>query len=142
MTSGSATAKASSRRVSMLEIVIAFGDSSSTGNSVQADIDHSEVMSVPLASAPATGSSKGRPERRRRQAAVGVGGPDHIGKRRAARPPGDQRDSNRHRHIAGRAGEITERGGGGFGERLFAVHADRIGERRKVVLVQARPDAG
>ena len=59
MTSGSATAKASRRRVSTAEIVIACGDSSSTGNSVQADIDHSEVMSVPLASAPTTGSSKG-----------------------------------------------------------------------------------
>ena len=59
MTSGSATAMASRRRVSTPEIVIAGGDSSSTGSSVQADIDHSEVMSVPLASAPTTGSSKG-----------------------------------------------------------------------------------
>ena len=59
MISGSATAKASRRRVSTSEIVIAGGDSSSTGNSVQADIDHSEVILVPLTSAPTAGSSNG-----------------------------------------------------------------------------------
>jgi hypothetical protein len=47
------------RRVSMARKVSAGGDSSSTGNSVQADIDHSEVISVPLASAPAAGNSNG-----------------------------------------------------------------------------------
>ena len=46
-------------RVSAVAIVTFGDDSSSTGSSVQAGIDHSEVISVPLASAPAAGSSKG-----------------------------------------------------------------------------------
>ena len=37
----------------------AGGDSKTIGSSVQADIDHSEVSSVPLAKAPAAGSSNG-----------------------------------------------------------------------------------
>ncbi len=57
--SGTAAAAISMRRVSASEIVIAGGDSSSTGSSVQAGIDHSEVMSVPLASAATTGNSSG-----------------------------------------------------------------------------------
>ena len=47
------------RRVSISFTVTAGGDSSSTGSSVQADIDHSEVSSMPPAKAPTAGSSKG-----------------------------------------------------------------------------------
>ena len=59
MTSGMTTAAARIRRVSMSRMATAGGDNSSTGSSVQADIDHSEVISMPLTSAATAGSSKG-----------------------------------------------------------------------------------
>ena len=71
MTSGRATAAARMRRVSMSRKVIAGGDSSSTGNSVQADIDHSEVISVPLGQRAGRGQQQRCPECGRRQPAVG-----------------------------------------------------------------------
>ena len=74
MTSGMTTAAARMRRVSMSRIVTAGGDSSSTGSSVQADIDHSEVISMPLTSAATAGSSKGAQNAaatRRRSASAG-----------------------------------------------------------------------
>lgn len=86
MTSIGAAAKASRRRVSTADIVIAFGDNSSTGNSVQADIDHSEVMSLPFNSAPGANSSNGA-ENAASQPALRLGGPHHVGERGMAWPP-------------------------------------------------------
>ena len=122
--------------MSAAEIVISFGDSSTTGNSVQADIDHSEVISVPLASAAATGSNSGAQNAAADESSVRVRGPGHVGKRRAIRASRDQRDDHRHRHIAGGAGQITERGPHSFGERLFTVNAHGVGKRREVVLLE------
>ena len=56
-------------------------DSSSTGSSVQADIDHSEVISVPASGAAIAGSNSGAQNADRRQAALGLGRPDHVGER-------------------------------------------------------------
>src|SRR5690242_3268805 len=59
MTSGSAKATAT-MRCKVNGKSFALGDDSNTiGNSVQADIDHSEVRSILLASAAATGSRSG-----------------------------------------------------------------------------------
>ena len=94
-------------------------DSSSTGSSVQADIDHSDVISVPLASAPTRGQQQRRPECRRRQPALRSSfGQIMSAMVGAARPRRDEHDDHRDRHIAGRAGEIAERADRGVGERL------------------------
>ena len=59
MMSGSATARPRMRRVSISRTASAGGDSSSTGSSVQHDIDHSEVISTPASGATIAGSNSG-----------------------------------------------------------------------------------
>ncbi len=59
ITNGTASAAPTTRLVSTGLNVTCGDDSSSTGNSVNAGIDHSELITLPLASAPITGSSNG-----------------------------------------------------------------------------------
>ena len=62
MMTGTTTAAIKTRLVSIARIVTAGDDSSSTGSKVQAGIDHSDVISVPLTPAPIPGSrSEGSP---------------------------------------------------------------------------------
>ena len=142
MTIGMTTAAARMRRVSMSRMVTAGGDSSSTGSSVQADIDHSEVISMPLTSAATAGSSNGAQNAAaasRRSVSAG-----HSMSAIVARfaPRRDQHDDHRNRHIADRAGEIAERAERGGAERLVAVHDHGIGERLEMMLDRARARCG
>ena len=59
ITTGTITATERMRRVEARSIFTAAGDISITGSNVQADIDQSEVMAVPVASAPSAGSRSG-----------------------------------------------------------------------------------
>src|SRR5437588_3997992 len=57
--SGTATAAMRMRRVSIARSVTWGDDSNSTGNNVHAGIDHSDVISVPLTTAPSIGNRNG-----------------------------------------------------------------------------------
>src|SRR5260221_9229275 len=59
ITTGNSAAPNRMRRASSARTVIAVDDNSTTGNSEKTGIDHSELISARLATAPTTGSNSG-----------------------------------------------------------------------------------
>ena len=127
--------------VSICLTMTAGGDSSTTGSSVQADIDHSEVSLGAAGQGAGRRQQQRRPECRRatsRASSRSRAGQIMSGDRSARLWPRGRRSTNQHRDrdVAGRAGEIAERADRRVGERLGAVYGHGIAERREIVPVK------